>query len=143
MLFKQQVAIAEALLEEVSSKPFTWCDPDDVKVASASSATDCDVPQGLAPTPGEDRYSQTQPFDNVGDYNGFAMNAGIRSPTDSSVTLPGLGGYTASVRVSQAGTALGLADDSAALRIEVSVAAPGQAAFALSAYRLRHAPRQP
>lgn len=143
MLFKQQVAIAEALLEEVSSKPFTWCDPDDANAASASSAADCAVPQELTQTAGEDRYSQTQPFDNVGDYNDFAMSAGILAPTDSSVTLPGLGGYTARVRVSQAGAALGLADDTAALRIEVSVGAPGQAEFVLTGYRLRHAPRQP
>ena len=149
MLLKQQVAIAESLLEEIESKPFTWCDPDDANVTTASGAFvgagGCAAAvQGLAPAVGEDRYSQVTPFDNVGDYNGFAM-AGIRKPTDASTTVSGLGSYTASVVVSQAGTALGLADNTAALRIDVTVGLSGQSSsnITLTGYRYRYAPKVP
>ncbi|MEN3109652.1 prepilin-type N-terminal cleavage/methylation domain-containing protein [Uliginosibacterium paludis] len=140
MLLKQQVAIAESLLEEIRSKPFTWCDPDDDKVMTANSAADCSTPQGLAATAGESRYSQLTPYDNVGDYNGFAMNSGILNPVDGSL-ISGLAGYKAAVAVSQAGSALGLADNTAALRIDVSVTAPDGNVITLTGYRSRNAPR--
>lgn len=142
MLLKQQVAIAESLLEEIESKPYTWCDPDDANVSTAANAAGCTLVQGLGPTAGDDRYSQTSPFDNVGDYHGFSMN-GIRSPTNGSVVLPGLGAYTATVAVTQAGSALGLADNTAALRIDVTVALAGQASITLTGYRSRYAPNVP
>ena len=142
MLLKQQVAIAESLLEEIQSKPFSWCDPDDAKVETATSATGCTVVQGVGPTPGESRYSQTAPFDNVGDYAGFTMN-GIRSPADENVVLAGLEGYSASVAVAEAGAALGLGDNTAALRITVTVSAAGQSDLVLVGYRMRHAPQSP
>ncbi|MBK9218480.1 MAG: prepilin-type N-terminal cleavage/methylation domain-containing protein [Uliginosibacterium sp.] len=41
MLLKQQVAIAESLLEEVQSKPFTFCDPDDANVETALNSAGC------------------------------------------------------------------------------------------------------
>lgn len=140
MLLKQQVAIAESLLEEIRSKPFTWCDPDDDKVATANSAADCSVPQKLEPTTSdESRYKQLTPYDNVGDYNGFAMNSGILNPVDGSL-ISGLAGYKAVVAVSEAGSALGL-DNTAALRIDVSVTAPDGNVITLTGYRSRNAPR--
>ncbi|MDO6384895.1 MULTISPECIES: prepilin-type N-terminal cleavage/methylation domain-containing protein [unclassified Uliginosibacterium] len=135
MLLKQQVAIAESLLEEVSSKPFTWCDPDDPNAATASSASGCTVVQGLGPTAGETRSN----FDNVGDYHGYAMNAGILNPVSGTV-ISGLQSYRASIAVSLAGSALGLADNSAALRIDVSVTAPDGNLITLTGYRSRYAP---
>ena len=39
LIHKQALAIAESLLEEVELMPFTYCDPDDVNAASATSAT--------------------------------------------------------------------------------------------------------
>ncbi|GAA5171149.1 type IV pilus modification PilV family protein [Viridibacterium curvum] len=140
MLLKQQVAIAESLLEEISKKAFTWCDPDDAAVTTASSYAGCTTSQQtLGPTAGEDRYSQTVPFDNVGDYHGFTMT-GIRSPVNSSSIISGLGSYSASVAITNAGTALGLADNTAALRIDVTVSLPGETSFTLTGYRLRYAP---
>jgi MSHA pilin protein MshD len=38
LIQKQALAIAEAYLEEVLAMPFTYCDPDDVDAASATSA---------------------------------------------------------------------------------------------------------
>lgn len=151
MLLKQQVAIAESLLEEIESKPFTWCDPDDANVTTATSsaigAAGCaTTAQGLAKTSGEDRYSQTLPFDNVGDYAGFNMNAGILNPA-SGVVIGGLGSYTASVVITPVGniapTNVGAAD--AVLRVEVSVGLSGQpgSTITLTGYRYRYAPNVP
>lgn len=151
MLLKQQLAIAESLLEEIESKPFTWCDPDDANVttatSSAISAAGCATTAqtlALAPTAGENRYSQTVPFDNVGDYTGFFMD-GIRSPTNSTTVLTGLGNYTATVAISPVGniapTNVGAAD--AVLRIDVSVELPGQSTITLTGYRYRYAPNVP
>ncbi|MFT3734146.1 MAG: prepilin-type N-terminal cleavage/methylation domain-containing protein [Rhodocyclaceae bacterium] len=140
MILKQQVAVAESLLEEISKKAFTWCDPDDAAVTTAGSYGACTTSQQtLGPTAGEDRYSQTVPFDNVGDYHGFSMT-GIRSPTNSSTTITGLSSFSASVSITNAGTALGLADNTAALRIDVTVSLAGQPSITLTGYRLRYAP---
>src|SRR3569832_1753377 len=40
---KQALAIAASLLEEVLAKPYTYCDPDDANVETASSPADCAV----------------------------------------------------------------------------------------------------
>lgn len=143
MLLKQQVAIAESLLEEIESKPFTFCDPDDANVETAATAAGCaTTQQGLAPTAGESRYTPAAPFDNVGDYSGFSMS-GIRLPTDSATTVSGLDAYSASVAITQAGATFGLADSSAALRIDVTVTAPSMPNITLTGYRFRYAPNSP
>jgi MSHA pilin protein MshD len=142
MILKQQVAIAESLLEEIESKPFTYCDPDDPNVTTATSTSGCTTAQGLSATSGESRYSQTVPFDNVGDYNGFTMT-GIHSPTDANNSITRLGNYSASITITQVGTALGLADNTAALRIDVKVMAPTQSIITLTGYRYRYAPNSP
>ncbi|WP_018609067.1 prepilin-type N-terminal cleavage/methylation domain-containing protein [Uliginosibacterium gangwonense] len=142
MLLKQQVAIAESLLEEIESKPFTYCDPDDANVTTAASTAGCaTLVQGLGPTTAtENRYNSTDPYDNVGDYAGFSM-AGILTP--NKVTISGLAGYSASVAVAQAGTSVGLTDNTAALRIDVTVNAPGMSPVTLTGYRFRYAPNSP
>lgn len=141
MIVKQQVAIAESLLEEISRKPFTWCDPDDPAVSTATSKAGCATPQNFANSPqaGEDRYSQTAPFDNVLDYNGFSMT-GIRSAGDGSTVIPGLGAYSASVTITEVGTDYGLADDTALVRIDVTVSIAGQPSITISSFRARYAP---
>jgi MSHA pilin protein MshD len=141
MLIKQQVAIGESLLEEVERQPFTWCDPADSAAPTATAYSSCTTSQQTGPQAGETRYTygNLTPFDNVIDYNGFSM-AGIRSPADNSTVITGLGNYSASVSVTAAGSALGLADNTAALRIDVTVSLTGQPNITLTGYRLRYAP---
>lgn len=144
MLRKQALAIAESLLEEIELQPFTYCDPDDANAATATGAfvgaNGCSSAanvQGIGPQAGETRYAAPQ-FDNVGDYHGFSMNP-IRDITNSAVA--GLGAYTATVAITQAGATFALAAD-AALRIDVRV--QGSAAsgtdITLTGYRFRYAP---
>ncbi|TXT24529.1 MAG: hypothetical protein FD134_1480 [Gallionellaceae bacterium] len=149
---KQALAIAESLLEEVELMPFTFCDPDDLNAASAVSAADCTGGAGgvndqnkggaalTSPTPAaEARGHATAPFDNVADYGNYSMPT-IADITGTDVT--GLNGYSASVGIARAGTALlGAADDGAALRITVAVTGPGNTQVVLDGYRTRYAPR--
>lgn len=163
LIRKQALAIASSLLEEIELMPFTVCDPDDVNAASAVIASDCTGGAGGAndqnkggaaltsPTPTtETRYTA---FDNVADYGGCQMNTGVANAGCDSTGTNGirdiggtaiglLNGYSASVAISRAGTALlGIADDGAALRITVTVNGPDNTQVVLDGYRTRYAPR--
>ena len=134
---RQALAIAESLMEEVQLMPFTFCDPDDANVATATSSAGCaSTAEALGPESGETRYATPQ-FDNVNDYNGFSMS-GITDITNTAVA--GLSGYSASVSV--AADALGslTAASGEALRITVTVTGPGNLSLSLTGYRTRHAP---
>ena len=154
LIHKQSLAIAESLLEEVELMPFTYCDPDDPTAATAESAADCsagmDQNKGGAalttPTPAtENRWSASDPFDNVADYGGFVMNSGICDITNTTPTctapIAGLSAYRAAVDVSRAGSALGLASNDLALRITVTVTGPDGTPVVVEGIRTRYAPR--
>lgn len=140
---KQVLAIAESLMEEVQLMPFTYCDPNDANAATAASPAGCSAPSEdavIGPEVGETRYSATDRFDNVSDYNGFALASGIRDLNDNAVS--GLAGYTASVTVSSAtlGPAADVTASGDALRISVTVTGPGSFSTTLEGYRARYAP---
>ena len=143
MVRKQAQAVAESLLEEVLSKPYTYCDPDDAQADTATSATigptGCatTTEAALGPEAGETRYSNTTPFDNVNDYNNFSMPAGINDLTN--VAVPGLGAYTALVQVQSAGAFNGIPAGETLL-VTVTVTGPGNHSISLSGYRTRYAP---
>jgi len=144
MVRKQALAIAESVLSEALMQPFSWCDPQDPANDAATppaSGAACTTPQddggALGPRPGtESRSSGTDPFDNVADYHGFTMNAGITSL--DGIAFPELGDYAASVTVTRAGAVFGLAND-AVLRVDVLVTGRGQN-ITLTGYRFRHSP---
>jgi MSHA pilin protein MshD len=147
---KQALAIAESLMEEVQLMPFTFCDPDDPNAATATNAgtgaggctsalTSEDTTMGPETVPSlETRYSTTSRFDNVSDYHGFSMSSGIQDIEGNNIT--GLEAYSASITITRAGTALGLAADENALKISVQVNGPGSVAVTLEGYRARYAP---
>ena len=137
MVRKQAISVAESLLEEIEAQPFTWCDPDDPNVSTATSTAGCTTVQGLTPTAGESRYSTTVPYDNVGDYGGFSMNP-ILDLNGSAVAT--LSGATASVTIAQAGIALGLSDNTDALQIDVRVQRNPDIDITVTGYRFRFAP---
>lgn len=137
MRTKQIVAIAESILSEVLHQPFTWCDPDDPAATTAKGYGDCALPQNTLTTVpgGESRNGGSgATFDNVSDYG-----VGVVTVTDATGggALPG---YTANIAIANAGIAMGLGDDSAALSVTVTVTY-GTESVALTGYRFRYAPR--
>lgn len=136
MRTKQMLAIAEALLNEILHQPFTWCDPDDPAASTAQSYADCASPQNTGTfTASESRLGGT--FDNVDDYGGNPPMVNVTDATGNNA----MAGYTASVAIARAGTALGLADNTAALSVTVTVSFAGADNFSLTGYRFRYAPR--
>lgn len=131
LVAKQAVALGEALVEEVSLAPFTWCDPDDANAETAASAGDCaSLSEVLGPEAGDAR-----PFDNVNDYHGLVLN-----PVSdvSGMAIPGLAGYTASIAIAEGGLP-GLAAGES-LRIMVTVTAPNGDVYLMEGMRTRYAP---
>jgi MSHA pilin protein MshD len=129
---RQELALAESLLAEVEAQPFTLCDP---LGPPATPGGACVIVQGLSAPDGETRYSSTLPFNNVGDYNGFAMGAasgGILAP--DGTPIGGLGGYSASVTV-QSNQALGALPAGSVLFITVSIGGPDGSTLAVNGYR--------
>jgi MSHA pilin protein MshD len=103
--------------------------------------------ENIGPETGESRYSSTNPFDHVNDYDGFDSNTavptGIR--TLDGTLIPGLDGYR--VTVSITGQALGgIGNDAAgkpqSLLISVTVTGPGNTSVTLHGYRTRYAPKE-
>ncbi|MEW5967353.1 MAG: prepilin-type N-terminal cleavage/methylation domain-containing protein [Pseudomonadota bacterium] len=137
VVHKQALAIAESLLEEALSKPYTHCDPDDANADTAASPSDCaTLPEALGPEAGETRGAGLVPLDNVNDYHGLAL-AGISDVAGTAV--PGLDGYSATVQVAPAGAFNGIPAGET-LRVTVNVSGPGNLGIRLEGYRTRHAP---
>ncbi len=141
MIQKQMLAIAEALLEEVESKPFTYCDPDDANAVTAAGSADCTGGPGgandesrlpLGPEAGETTRAA---YDNVSDYNGANISP-ISDIAGNAIT--GLGGYTATIAV--AASALNGIPATDALQITVTVNGPGNRSLVLQGHRTMYAP---
>lgn len=141
LVHKQALAVAESLLEEIRQMPFTFCDPDDPAVSTASSVADCTLPpEALGPEAGETRYSLLTPFDNVNDYNGYssALDAPPGIKDISGTPVPLLAAYTATVAVVPLAFNGVAAADS--LQITVTVTHAGIPPMVLHGMRLRYAP---
>lgn len=136
MIQKQALAVAESLMEEIMLLPHSWCDPNDPQANIVASQAACTIPEAIGPEAGETRTG-ANPFDNVNDYHGFAMNP-ISDVT--GVVTPGLAGYTASVSVAQSGADFAGVPAGDVLIVTVTVTGPGGANVALQGYRLRYAP---
>lgn len=115
--------------------PFTYCDPNDPAVSTATSAAGCATPEVMGPELGETRYSPTNPFNNVNDYNNFNMNPILDI---SGNPLTGLDAYTATVQVTQ--FAFGVVPVAGGLKISVTVTGPGSVSVTVEGYRAQYAP---
>jgi MSHA pilin protein MshD len=148
MIRKQMLVIAEALLEEVQLQPFTWCDPDDLNAATATSSASCtggtngasdESKLPLGPEAAESRsVGSVTPFDNVSDYNGLATAASVSGTVGTGMPA----GYSAAIAVANDasfGVAGSFLTSSAVLRITVTVTY-GADSIVLEAYRTRHSP---
>lgn len=140
---KQAVAIATSLMEEIQLRPFTYCDPDDAAVFTATSPAGCATQESIGAEGGETRYGPTF-FDNVSDYAAFPpMLGSIQDITNTTIT--GLAGYSVtSIVITAAGADFPAAvPGTEALRIDVTVTGPTGISVTLSGYRLRYAPNSP
>lgn len=135
LIQKQALAIAESLLEEVEMMPFTICDHDDANAETALPGGCNSLPEIMGTEGAETRYDATTPFDNVSDYDGFAM-AGIVDTTGTAI--PALAGYTATVDVAE--QALGGIAAAESLLITVTVTGPANTTVTLQGFRTRFAP---
>lgn len=115
VLRRQSLAIAQAMLEEITIKPF------------GSAATDDPTQGGFA---GPYNAANRQYFDDVDDYNGLTLT-GIS--TLSNAALTGLGNYNVSIAVTQA--AFGNVASADGYRIAVTVTDPAGRSLALDGYR--------
>jgi len=140
MIRKQMLAIAEALLEEVQVKAFTWCDLDDANASTTTSAGGCaTTAEAMGPEAGETRSSPTTPFDNVNDYDGSSLASPISDVTATS-TAPA--GYSATIAVANDasfGVAAGFLPSTEVLRITVTVS-HGSDTLVIEGYRTRYSP---
>ena len=145
LIRKQMLAIAGGLIEEVEMQPFTWCDPNDPNVATATGTAGCTIVEGLGPETvngvSEARTSTTYPFNNVNDYY---VNGGYQLPSqiaDITGNNPAPAGYSATITITpEALDGVGDATSgSAALRISVTVT-HGSDSLTLEGYRTRHSP---
>ena len=150
MVRKQALAIASSLLEEIELRAFTFCDPDDPNVYTATGPppTGCTTVEGIGTEGGETRYSVPR-FDNVSDYDNFKMGSGQTDPdikTAAGTTIPDLANYSVSVTVAQiAASELG-ADVPATEALRITVTAthvPTGTNVTLQGYRVRYAPNSP
>jgi len=132
---RQMLAVAEALLEEVEFKPFTYCDPDDPNAATATSTAGCSDPnnnESKLPLGPEASDTSRAVYDNVSDYNGLSL------ATVSDINGNTINGYSATISVIQQQLEASVPLD-ASLRITVTVT-HGNDSLSLSGYRLRYAP---
>jgi MSHA pilin protein MshD len=143
IIIKQMQAIAETYLEEVSSMPFTYCDPADANVFTATStggcatATNAENVAAMGPKNGETRGVPPS-FNNVMDYGpSFVSN-----PASDINGSRSYGGYNVKVTVAVDGNLgpSGLQTPAAAtLHITVFVTS-GNNSLTLEGYRTRYAP---
>lgn len=152
---KQALAIAQSLLEEIELHAYTFCDPDDANVYTATSPTvgagGCaSTVENLGPE-GETRYNNPR-FDNVNDYQGFCMGPGTPVCPDAVITtasdtpITQLADYRVDVAIAQitAADALPGVPLTEGLRITVTAKhIPTGTTVSLDGYRLRYAPNAP
>lgn len=158
MIRKQALALATSLLEEIELRPFTYCDPDepDVYTATAATAAQCGGISGHEETIGpenfgsgaETRYNAANRFDNVNDYHNFAMGSGQADPdirTADNNVITTLADYSVTAEIANAAELSGtITDTTDALRITVTARhVPTGTTVSLQGYRTRYAPNSP
>lgn len=153
---KQLLAIAESLLEEVQAMPFTYCDPNDPNVTTATAAStgvgpDYCSASAYVETLGPEVISGvsqvrvttgSEGFNNVNDYYVSGTGLEIASQiTDITGDNKAPAGYSATIQIVPEGLN-GISSTSSVmnvLRINV-VVTNGAERLVMEGYRTRHSP---
>ncbi len=90
LIRKQMMVIAEALMDEIQIRPFTYCDPTDANAATATSPAGCATSVQIF---GHKAGATRATYDNVGNYCNEAVT---NSAACTAVTI-GTAGSAASV----------------------------------------------
>ena len=141
---KQALAIASSLMEEIQLRGFTYCDPDDANVHTATSTAGCTTVEALGLEAGESHATRST-LDNVSDYANFPGMSGAGITDIAGTPISGLAGYSATISVANigAGELAQVTDTTDGLKIVVTVSGPTGVSIALQGYRLRYAPNSP
>jgi MSHA pilin protein MshD len=144
---KQALMIAEALLEEVQSAAFTFCDATSPDPGIVENTAQCQIPEAFGQTGPEP--GGTRPFDNINDYVAVAGQSAPAFDNAAGVLVNANGnpmavnGYTARLTITPAQLnnigAPGNSADADVLRITVAVSYDGET-LVLDGYRTRFAP---
>lgn len=161
MIRKQAIALASSVLEEIELKSFTFCDPDEpaVYTATAASAAQCGGAathvENIGPenfgAGNEDRYTALNRFDNVSDYNGFAMGSGQTDPnvrTADNTPIAALADYSvvvtvAAISANELGATIPTVTTEALRITVVATHVPTGTVVSLQGYRTLYAPNSP
>lgn len=134
-IHKQALSIAEALMEEVSSAKFTFCDPTDPNAENATQASECTIPENA----GQEAGGVSRPYDNVNDYVTNGYNDERPLPIlDVNGANPGLANYQATILITP--EMLGNIPATESLRIRIRVLYSNTEMVVLDGYRTRYAP---
>jgi MSHA pilin protein MshD len=148
---KQALAISASLIEEIELHAYTFCDPDDSNVFTATGPppTGCATLEVIGVEGGETRYGATR-FDNVSDYNGYCMGSGCATDativTAQGTPVSGLDSYRTDVSIAQMSAGELGADVPASEGLLITVTTkhvPTGTAVTLQSYRVRYAPNSP
>lgn len=158
LIRKQALALATSLLEEIELRAYTFCDPDEPAVYTATAATTAECGgvashvEGIGPeTFGgtEDRYSATTRFDNVNDYHDFKMGSGQTDAdikTADGTIIGALSNYSVTVTVAAIGAnelGASIPATEALSIIVIATHVPTGTSVSLQGYRTRYAPNSP
>jgi MSHA pilin protein MshD len=147
----QALALASAFMEEIQLRGFTYCDPDDANVYTATSALGCATTPEALGLEGTESYAARSSLDNVNDYAKVPgpdltmSGAGITDITGTAISATDLDGYSVTINVANiaANELPQVTDTNDALRITVTVTGPAGVSISLRSYRLRYAPNSP
>jgi len=153
LIRKQALAISASLIEEIELHAFTFCDPDDSNVYTATGPppTGCSTVEVIGVEGGETRYGAAR-FDNVSDYDGYCMGPGSPACPDSTIVtasgtgVTGLENYRTDVGVQQISAGELGADVPATEALLITVTTrhvPTGLTVSLQGYRVRYAPNSP
>jgi len=136
---KQALAIAEALMEEITSAGFTFCQAGTANFESATAADEANCGAGNVENVDREGADLARPFDNVNDYVEKLDTLTDLTASITGIAMPAPADYKAQVTISEAG--IGTIPNSESLLVSLVVTGPNNTRVVLDSYRTRYAPR--